>query len=137
MIRRPPRSTRTDTLFPYTTLFRSRDALHIFRSLLSGDDDILQASFSLSGSVALGRFLRERGSREHREQCNRGRSNAFAVLHKSPSLDHRTGRGSGMSPGLQIFLSQGATFLCLGTSFVWAKHAFNSRFMPPVIMYRP
>src|SRR3546814_4379022 len=28
MIRRPPRSTRTDTLFPYTTLFRS-----IFRAL--------------------------------------------------------------------------------------------------------
>src|SRR3546814_12425546 len=27
MIRRPPRSTRTDTLFPYTTLFRS--AFHI------------------------------------------------------------------------------------------------------------
>src|SRR3546814_20950223 len=26
MIRRPPRSTRTDTLFPYTTLFRSRPA---------------------------------------------------------------------------------------------------------------
>src|SRR3546814_9624671 len=26
MIRRPPRSTRTDTLFPYTTLFRSLDA---------------------------------------------------------------------------------------------------------------
>src|SRR3546814_8934584 len=26
MIRRPPRSTRTDTLFPYTTLFRSRSS---------------------------------------------------------------------------------------------------------------
>src|SRR3546814_9372133 len=26
MIRRPPRSTRTDTLFPYTTLFRSGNA---------------------------------------------------------------------------------------------------------------
>src|SRR3546814_11192298 len=26
MIRRPPRSTRTDTLFPYTTLFRSLQA---------------------------------------------------------------------------------------------------------------
>src|SRR3546814_5371460 len=26
MIRRPPRSTRTDTLFPYTTLFRSPEA---------------------------------------------------------------------------------------------------------------
>src|SRR3546814_15944536 len=28
MIRRPPRSTRTDTLFPYTTLFRSRPGAH-------------------------------------------------------------------------------------------------------------
>src|SRR3546814_5856956 len=28
MIRRPPRSTRTDTLFPYTTLFRSAVAVH-------------------------------------------------------------------------------------------------------------
>src|SRR3546814_7139021 len=27
MIRRPPRSTRTDTLFPYTTLFRSTENL--------------------------------------------------------------------------------------------------------------
>src|SRR3546814_19563354 len=27
MIRRPPRSTRTDTLFPYTTLFRSGEAV--------------------------------------------------------------------------------------------------------------
>src|SRR3546814_8596921 len=35
MIRRPPRSTRTDTLFPYTTLFRSEQAtLHAtFRQL--------------------------------------------------------------------------------------------------------
>src|SRR3546814_17844917 len=29
MIRRPPRSTRTDTLFPYTTLFRSVEANEI------------------------------------------------------------------------------------------------------------
>src|SRR3546814_13888596 len=28
MTRRPPRSTRTDTLFPYTTLFRSHNAFH-------------------------------------------------------------------------------------------------------------
>src|SRR3546814_4513446 len=31
MIRRPPRSTRTDTLFPYTTLFRSEPALRLRR----------------------------------------------------------------------------------------------------------
>src|SRR3546814_5131542 len=38
MIRRPPRSTRTDTLFPYTTLFRSdvgafRDDQHVYPGL--------------------------------------------------------------------------------------------------------
>src|SRR3546814_13504102 len=32
MIRRPPRSTRTDTLFPYTTLFRSECVIVVFRS---------------------------------------------------------------------------------------------------------
>src|SRR3546814_13004292 len=39
MIRRPPRSTRTDTLFPYTTLFRSVGTYVILRltSLLFGN----------------------------------------------------------------------------------------------------
>src|SRR3546814_12400845 len=32
MIRRPPRSTRTDTLFPYTTLFRSASEVRCARS---------------------------------------------------------------------------------------------------------
>src|SRR3546814_18497756 len=32
MIRRPPRSTRTDTLFPYTTLFRSTCALDLLEA---------------------------------------------------------------------------------------------------------
>src|SRR3546814_274070 len=50
MIRRPPRSTRTDTLFPYTTLFRSAlqlrhrvheltDGLNL-RLHVHGDDDV-------------------------------------------------------------------------------------------------
>src|SRR3546814_1862410 len=34
MIRRPPRSTRTDTLFPYTTLFRSKAFLQAERTAL-------------------------------------------------------------------------------------------------------
>src|SRR3546814_1818473 len=34
MIRRPPRSTRTDTLFPYTTLFRSDNARQIQQGTL-------------------------------------------------------------------------------------------------------
>src|SRR3546814_6583370 len=35
MIRRPPRSTRTDTLFPYTTLFRSTELTAHTRDLMS------------------------------------------------------------------------------------------------------
>src|SRR3546814_15202605 len=45
MIRRPPRSTRTDTLFPYTTLFRSpseRDALATQRRL-NGEAAVAQS----------------------------------------------------------------------------------------------
>src|SRR3546814_12335484 len=34
MIRRPPRSTRTDTLFPYTTLFRSQGILRKLKTRL-------------------------------------------------------------------------------------------------------
>src|SRR3546814_14570630 len=40
MIRRPPRSTRTDTLFPYTTLFRFHDLRNIdldLRAALESD----------------------------------------------------------------------------------------------------
>src|SRR3546814_10869622 len=37
MIRRPPRSTRTDTLFPYTTLFRSYASNWICDNLKAGD----------------------------------------------------------------------------------------------------
>src|SRR3546814_7628334 len=38
MIRRPPRSTRTDTLFPYTTLFRSRPGRHPSRACRSDNN---------------------------------------------------------------------------------------------------
>src|SRR3546814_11011803 len=47
MIRRPPRSTRTDTLFPYTTLFRSRG------SVLAGrDEEALAVGRDDGGGVA-------------------------------------------------------------------------------------
>src|SRR3546814_15031523 len=37
MIRRPPRSTRTDTFFPYTTLFRSRQGRMDDATVFSAD----------------------------------------------------------------------------------------------------
>src|SRR3546814_8389829 len=51
MLRRPPRSTRTDTLFPYTTLFRSQEEGRCFDKLSTngrkGDADPRgQAGFS-------------------------------------------------------------------------------------------
>src|SRR3546814_5117499 len=38
MIRRPPRSTRTDTLFPYTTLFRSADIFALIGAMMARPD---------------------------------------------------------------------------------------------------
>src|SRR3546814_5953649 len=40
MIRRPPRSTRTDTLFPYTTLFRSPDDALGAQHLCRGEHEV-------------------------------------------------------------------------------------------------
>src|SRR3546814_12712043 len=62
MIRRPPRSTRTDTLFPYTTLFRSR-ALAQLQSgqpnerLISGTDGIRTVQGSVDQGV-IGRLVK-------------------------------------------------------------------------------
>src|SRR3546814_7405620 len=47
MIRRPPRSTRTDTLFPYTTLFRSPPLCVIQVNLYDADTSIWGGSISV------------------------------------------------------------------------------------------
>src|SRR3546814_15664840 len=65
MIRRPPRSTRTDTLFPYTTLFRSQLPVVIL-GLADGP----------LGSVIADRRLAESGPGEQ-------------ALHEAVALRHR------------------------------------------------
>src|SRR3546814_19733342 len=42
MIRRPPRSTRTDTLFPYTTLFRSHQVARDLQALLHAAREVFR-----------------------------------------------------------------------------------------------
>src|SRR3546814_14086017 len=86
MIRRPPRSTRTDTLFPYTTLFRSAEAprhgaalQQVFEDAfgesiarLVPDDDgskdaraeAIRGMAQLVGSLVLARAVRRRGLAE-------------------------------------------------------------------------
>src|SRR3546814_1563212 len=63
MIRRPPRSTRTDTLFPYTTLFRSHersDDLTILRTMsLTGALEREIERLILSGELAPGERINE------------------------------------------------------------------------------
>src|SRR3546814_3961249 len=51
MIRRPPRSTRTDTLFPYTTLFRS-----IGRGAI--EDTVLGEDVRLDNQIQIGHNVR-------------------------------------------------------------------------------
>src|SRR3546814_9369823 len=56
MIRRPPRSTRTDTLFPYTTLFRSlpgADLGRIGAHLFPVDEKVLGVLLHLVGPINL------------------------------------------------------------------------------------
>src|SRR3546814_9384320 len=45
MIRRPPRSTRTDTLFPYTTLFRSPRGAERIAACWADNRKVVQVAF--------------------------------------------------------------------------------------------
>src|SRR3546814_11081776 len=73
MRRRPPRSTRTDTLFPYTTLFRS-DVTGVARTILR----------RLIQQIAIGRVL---VASDHLASCvrhsnRRSQSVGMVVLHR-------------------------------------------------------
>src|SRR3546814_20093262 len=79
MIRRPPRSTRTDTLFPYTTLFRSAVSYHQ-----------LHRAF---GTKPAGHHQpRDRHGGEHR-RCDADRQNDGKTLDRAGTEDdHDNGR---------------------------------------------
>src|SRR3546814_12505018 len=55
MLRRPPRSTRTDTLFPYTTLFRSRLVSTIRRDVVVLENTAGDIAQSANEQVGNGR----------------------------------------------------------------------------------
>src|SRR3546814_10409503 len=83
MIRRPPRSTRTDTLFPYTTLFRSRrcagDCLGrcaAARGVLRGDGQ----SAVRRGEISVGRATPAGRSEEHTSELQSLMRNSYAVF---------------------------------------------------------
>src|SRR3546814_6249365 len=53
MQRRPPRSTRTDTLFPYTTLFRSRSDKNLNRDTNGGGGSIRSMTLTTIDDIAV------------------------------------------------------------------------------------
>src|SRR3546814_13838354 len=99
MIRRPPRSTRTDTLFPYTTLFRSqpRRRLPAALRIAAGAPDVEPGAVTRARGAAgdevqacavgaepgVGLDARGRGDRSRRGR--RPGSGQAAAPHKLPS----------------------------------------------------
>src|SRR3546814_9481636 len=95
MIRRPPRSTRTATLFPYTTLFRSavrrlpRRAAHLWRDparpVLSGSPPPQKSGRAQGGPAAAGHcrgrpFPLRRRSEEHTSELQSLMRISYAVF---------------------------------------------------------
>src|SRR3546814_2111057 len=104
MIRRPPRSTRTDTLFPYTTLFRSlyhRQCRHEIPCLAAGGIEYLAVGRQQGIEIAVAGFavgflqiirqLEARRSEEHTSELQSLMRISYAVFclkkkntHKQP-----------------------------------------------------
>src|SRR3546814_9758868 len=83
MIRRPPRSTRTDTLFPYTTLFRSITdfaVLHRHLSEFRKDDISYECEESNKDIRCVGTALRKGRSEEHTSELQSLMRISYAVF---------------------------------------------------------
>src|SRR3546814_6878600 len=86
MLRRPPRSTRTDTLFPYTTLFRSRR--------LQRDGDQQQESADRRGGEGIGDIDRDRDEDAERRRVALAEArDRRADDEDLPQRDHHADRG--------------------------------------------
>src|SRR3546814_16262677 len=95
MIRRPPRSTRTDTLFPYTTLFRSRPR-DLRPSALRADGPRHDLRRGGGGALLFRHLTRalsrsgERGDRERRRRRDANGARRILVdRHATRSAENR------------------------------------------------
>src|SRR3546814_3038853 len=97
MIRRPPRATRTDTLFPYTTLFRSSGSLGVSPcDIVNGGRGSVLARDALVALVALLRLQRHRRDRSRLQPRERDRTagdRAIARFALVDAADHRIDLG--------------------------------------------
>src|SRR3546814_17657368 len=96
MIRRPPRSTRTDTLFPYPTLFRSSPVQGLFR-MTTADVEVAGVTIPKGSLVNLryGSANRDERKYECPEVFNVARANASSHLAFGAGIHHcKIGRAS-------------------------------------------
>src|SRR3546814_4548102 len=89
MIRRPPRSTRTDTLFPYTTLFRSKSVWPTCNWLRSSSFPIAGIAMPVIVATMASTMIR---SEEHTSELQSLMSIPYAVFcsTKNKSTHHIT-----------------------------------------------
>src|SRR3546814_16885534 len=105
MQRRPPRSTRTYTLFPYTSLFRSPPSLPAFLPPLQGGEDGLLARHCRAGQPNARRAAPGRAGRG-----GDGFRSGREETHPHPTLPLK-GRAAKLAPVKGMFLNKG-----IGTS---------------------
>src|SRR3546814_4210283 len=93
MIRRPPRSTRTDTLFPYTTLFRSPLQIEV----TAADSGTLLAEISRLMLAA------EQGKARYRRLADRAAQIYAPAVHGLRSEEHTSELQSLMRISYAVF----------------------------------
>src|SRR3546814_9154869 len=110
MIRRPPRSTRTDTLFPYTTLFRSQirtplASLRVQAQTALDEDDpaVLRSSLErIERNAALASLLTHQ-LLSHAMVIHRGEAVAFEPVRLDRSEEHTSELQSLMRNSYAVF----------------------------------
>src|SRR3546814_3354378 len=98
MIRRPPRSTRTDTLFPYTTLFRSQYICGDDVYCINGDCEpiVREASTEFKDALVALHSIDQARSEEHTSELQSLMRISYAVFclkkkkqqNKIPNSNH-------------------------------------------------
>src|SRR3546814_7099188 len=86
MIRRPPRSTRTDTLFPYTTLFRARRRIEK-KVIAAQIADFYVCSRSARSIIYKGLFLAESLADFFPDLTNKLFESRVAIFHQRYSTN--------------------------------------------------
>src|SRR3546814_6349022 len=106
MLRRPPRSTRTDTLFPYTTLFRSFPSLDAARAYAE------KKGLTATVTPAAPRVMKIQRSEEHTSELQSLMRISYAVFclkkknaYLRPNLDNHRRKTCHDTSTLQITTS--------------------------------